>query len=70
MRHRDAVRELLKGFIHDYDKHVDYTVLSPGYPEAARRARKLDEIAANAQTPGHNPTTGVYLLTESIRSNA
>jgi hypothetical protein len=69
-RKNDAVTELLCKHLPKYDKSVDF--LRDGYAEnysvAVARAQRLEEVAEMAGTPGHNPTTGVYRLTESIRN--
>ena len=67
MKGRKAVTQLLKKHVVDYDKQVDYERYRDGYGQAVTRAKRLDELAAAAGTPGCNPTTGVYKLTESIR---
>jgi len=68
MRGRAEVRRLLGEYLTDYDKHVNFDDCQHGYTDAARRAAPLG--ACNLQTcqPGPNPSTGVYVLTESIRS--
>jgi RloB-like protein len=66
MIHRHAAQSLLKGFVPNYDKKVDYETYRAGYERAVTRARKLDELAAVIGEPGRNPTTGVYKLTETI----
>jgi hypothetical protein len=67
MQHRDKVRQLLKGYVPEYDKHVEYETYAGGYPQAVIRASRLDETAESAADSGRNPTTGVYKLTELIR---
>lgn len=68
-RHRHALQAMMKTFIAHYDKHLDFSALADGVAEATRRARRLDEAAANdptAEKYRHNPTTNVYELTDSI----
>jgi hypothetical protein len=65
---RAVVRQLLKGFLPNYDKHVDYKKCLPGYPEAAKRAARLGGCDIQACQPGPNPSSGVHVLTESIRT--
>lgn len=67
---RQRVHNLLRGQLPSYSKHVNFVNdgYETGYELAVRRARRLDQIATQAGTPGHNPTTGVYRLTESIRT--
>jgi hypothetical protein len=67
MKDRKVVRELLDAFITDYDKHVDYEKYRAGYEQAVRRAKALGEVDLNKCQPGPNPSTGVHVLTESIR---
>jgi hypothetical protein len=67
MQDRARVKAMLAEHVAGYDKHVDYTSYSAGYSQAVRRAKRMDEDAAEANEPGRNPTTGVYELTESIR---
>jgi len=69
MKGRAAVRQLLSNHVNNYDKHVSFDKdYQPGYDDAVKRAKYLG--ACNIQTcqPGPNPSTGVYVLTESIRT--
>lgn len=66
-RHRRDLLRMLKEFIVDYDKNLDFESLKDGYDNAAARARRLDEDAASAGEAGRDPSTGVWRLTESIR---
>jgi hypothetical protein len=59
--------ELLAKHIRDYQKHVRYDELSPGYADAVERAASLERRHLEAGTEGGNPSTGVYRLTERIR---
>jgi hypothetical protein len=65
---RDKLRSQLQRHLPDYDKELELEKLHAGYDEAVRRARQLDEDALRADRIGRNPTTGVYLLTEVIRT--
>jgi hypothetical protein len=65
---RQKVREALQGHLVDYDKVLDFRKLRDGYAEAVRRAQALDTAATHHDRPGRNPTTGVYQLTEVIRT--
>jgi hypothetical protein len=67
MKDRQAVKALLKKFVDNYDKHVNYADYQKGYEDAVKRAMRLEKVASRASTPGCNPTTGVAKLTESIR---
>lgn len=60
----------LRKHVPHYHKHVDYPGdgYANGYETAVARAKKLDERAESVGKSGHNPTTGVYRLTESIRT--
>lgn len=66
MKDRHNTQRLLKKLVPDYDKHIDFSRYVEGYPDAVVRARSLDDLAQRVGTPGHNPTTNVYELTESI----
>ena len=68
MQDRRRMRKILKQHVPDYDKHVDYARYAGGYKAAVDRARRLDESARADNDEGRNPTTGVWRLTESIRS--
>jgi hypothetical protein len=62
------MKKKLEKHVPQYDKHVDYTTYAAGYSQAVARAKKMDQDAAEAHEPHRNPTTGVYELTELIRS--
>jgi len=66
-RHRHEVQRMVAELIPGYDKHVDLGRLGSGYPEAVRRAARLDEEAEAMDEAGRNPSTGVHRLAESIR---
>ncbi len=66
MQHRHAMQDLLESLVPGYEKHVDFPRYAPGYPLAVRRAMRLDALANDVGTPGHNPTSNVYELTELI----
>ena len=70
MRHRHDLQSMMRQHIRGYDKHVEYGDYAEGYEGAARRAERLDENAKADNDEGRNPTTGVWRLTESIRSQA
>lgn len=62
-------QSLLKNLDPSYandSKSVDFSKYAPGYDQAVERAKRLDAIAQTAGTPGDNPTTNVYELTELI----
>ncbi len=69
MQHRHAMQALLETLDPKYEKdvkHVDFPRYVPGYEQAVIRARQLDALAHQVGTPGHNPSTNVYELTELI----
>ncbi|WP_397571443.1 RloB family protein [Schlesneria sp. T3-172] len=71
MQHRDNVQSLLESLDSNYDKdvkQVDFPRYVHGYKQAVTRATRLDALALSVGTPGHNPTTNVYELTELILS--
>lgn len=69
-RHRHELHKMMRQHVADYDKHVDYADYAAGYEGARDRAKRLDASAAADGEQGRNPTTGVWRLTESIRSDA
>jgi hypothetical protein len=69
MKTRQQMRELLKVYVPDYDKSVDYrATYLQGYSAAAQRAERICDAAAEDGEPTRNPTTGAYRLTELIRT--
>ena len=70
MQDRHDLQSMMKQHIPNYDKHVDYSDYAAGYDAAYGRASRLDKDAKAANEEGRNPTTGVWRLTESIRSDA
>ena len=69
MQHRHDLQRKMKQHIPNYDKHVDYSDYAAGYEAAYGRASRLDKDAKAANEEGRNPTTGVWRLTDSIRSD-
>jgi hypothetical protein len=65
-RHRHEIQQMLGGFIAGYDKHLNFAAVEQGITDAVRRARRLDLEAIDEGEAGRNPSTGVYLLIESI----
>ncbi len=70
MQDRHRLQSMMKQHIPDYKKHVNYSHCAAGYEAAVQRAARLDKDAKAANEEGRNPTTGVWRLTESIRSGA
>lgn len=68
--HRHDLQRRMKDHVPAYDKRTPFSAFEAGYPEAVSRARRLDDDAAGMAEPGRNPTTGVYRLTERIRSSS
>jgi hypothetical protein len=69
MQDRARIRDMLRKHVPEYDKHAEYATYSAGYQQAATRAKRMDESAAKDGDSGRNPTTGVYKLTEIIRTD-
>ncbi|HET9957343.1 MAG TPA: RloB family protein [Polyangiaceae bacterium] len=65
---RHAVASRLRKHFPEYEKLLPFERLIGGYEQAVNRARSLDEEAASHKEPGRNPTTGVFSLTEQIRT--
>ena len=66
---RDRLREISQNHMTGYDKVLPFPVLFPNIEDAIRRAEELDRLQQLRDTPGANPSTGVYRLVRSIRSN-
>lgn len=64
---RAKLRSQLQKHLPEYDKDLEFAKVHPGYEDAVRRARELDDAATRADRIGRNPTTGIYSLTEIIR---
>ena len=64
-RHR--LQKMMRNFVSDYDKHIDFSRFADLVADATRRAKRLDDDAREEGEAGRNPTTGVYRLTDSIR---
>lgn len=67
MQDRDQMSRLLKQFVPNYDKNIDFGVYFPRYDNALSRARRMYEAADERGDCGCNPTTSFYMLTETIR---
>lgn len=64
---RNKLRRKCGDVMPGYDKEARYAALRPGYEQAVRRARSLDLRHERDGNVGENPSTGVYVLTESLR---
>jgi hypothetical protein len=58
-QNRHAMQALMKTIVTGFEKHLDFSEFEPGYDDAVRRARKLEEDARAAGEPFRNPSTGV-----------
>jgi hypothetical protein len=65
---RGKLRAELRKHLPQYDKELELAKLHAGYDDAVRRAQALEVAADSAGRTGRNPTTGVYRLTEAIRT--
>jgi hypothetical protein len=65
-RNGHTVQRILTKHLPGYDKHINFSKLVAGYPDAVRRARQLDSMHKTRGTAGGNPSTGVYVLTGVI----
>jgi hypothetical protein len=70
MRDRRDLQRMMAQHIRNYDKHVNYSDYASGYESAVQRASRLDAEAEADNDEGRNPSTGVWLLTESIRRDS
>jgi RloB-like protein len=66
---RREIRRLCKLHLPDYGKEAPYSTLRPHYADAVRRAKHIQTVQEQRGTPGGNPSTGVYELTEKLRSS-
>ncbi len=66
---RHKARAALQKHLPGYDKTLDFAKMYPGYTDAVRRARSLGLEADRHGAPERNPTTGVFRLTELIRTS-
>jgi hypothetical protein len=62
------VQRACRKYLPDYNKKVPFAKLHPNYSDAVRRATALDAWQQSRGCEGSNPSTGVYKLTEHIRS--
>jgi hypothetical protein len=65
---RAKVRALCKEHMPGYHKRLPCELLLPLYSDALRRSTELDRRYTADSREGANPSTGVYKLTEEIRS--
>jgi hypothetical protein len=65
--HRHEAQSVIKHYLPNYEKELEFKRLMPGYNDAVNRAGKLDAIACALEEPLRNPSTGVFRLTETIR---
>jgi len=70
MQHRQDLRRMMREHIPNYDKHIEYSDYAPGYKNAVIRAERLDLDAEFVNEEGRNPTTGVWRLTENMRTHS
>ena len=65
-RHRREITHMLREHLPRYTKRLNFDDLIGGVSKATTRARRLDDDAVEMGEAGRNPTTGFYLLTDSI----
>ncbi len=63
---RQAIQKLLKNYLPNFNKHVQFDELTEGYAFALQRARRLQELADDDEESTRNPTTTVYRLMTAI----
>jgi len=66
--HRHDAQQALKAFMPKYDKVLDFDRMRRAYTKAAERAQSLRKTAEAMGEPNRNPSTGVHLLAELIRT--
>jgi len=63
-----TLQKLMDKHVPGYDKRVNYQEhYAQGYAQAVKRAKRMANEQERAGTPGENPTTNFYDLTESIQ---
>ena len=65
---RGGVQKLCRKYLPGYDKVLPCDDLIPHYGDALKRAVDLDKWQASRNNSGANPSTGVYQLTERVKS--
>lgn len=66
---REQAGKALRKHLPKYDKKLDFVRMHPGYEAACARGKDLDTEAERHDAAHRNPTTGVYRLTEAIRTS-
>lgn len=71
---RHELFKRVKGLISGYSKTITPRIfneqLLPHYTKAVQSARQMDNLNASIDEPGRNPSTGIWELTEYIRSQS
>ncbi len=63
----ESAQSRLRRHLPGYEKDLPFDRLHPTYDQAVERAQELERRCESAGSPGDNPSTGVYVLTERIR---
>lgn len=64
---RTQAMNRLRRHLPRYDKHLRFSDVGDGYPEAVRRAKALDKHHEELGSAGGNPSTKMHVLTERIQ---
>jgi hypothetical protein len=66
-QHRDRIKHMLRGKIHDYDKAVEFKMFNAGLNDAGARAKRIgDHAREDGENLYANPSTSVFLLVASM----
>jgi hypothetical protein len=66
-QHRDRIKHMLRGKIHDYDKAVEFIMFNAGLNDAGARAKRIgDHAREDGENLYANPSTSVFLLVASM----
>lgn len=70
-QHRHTIQAMLRALMPGVpDKYIDFELLIGGYPDAVRRAERLERESRERGDRGGNPSTEVFHLTRSIEDGA
>ncbi|QDV55453.1 hypothetical protein Mal33_14270 [Rosistilla oblonga] len=67
MQGRHKLLKMLKSHLPNYNKSIDFDIYKPHVPKACARAAKLDQLHESTNSPGANPSTGVWRLVRVIQ---
>lgn len=66
---RERLRRVLRKYLPEYEKRLDFKRMHSGFDSACARAKQLGAEAERHGDAHRNPSTGVYRLTEALRAS-